>query len=272
MFETTKIGSPFGIRLYLHGTFWLLPLFIFISGLLQGSLAGSMLNVAVVLTIFGCVALHELGHALAARAFGIGTHEIVLYPIGGVAKLKRMPREPIQEIAIALAGPLVNVAIAAGIGLMMAFEYTTRPMNVELGSPSLFVEFLTRVLIGNIGLVIFNLIPAFPMDGGRVARAVASYFTTRVRATRFAVSLGMVFAILFAIVGIVEFNLMLLIIAAFVYLTGRAELAMVEAEDGSEDPRFREPNDRSDPRNGWQHDPRTGVWTYQHPARRGAAW
>src|SRR5207244_12118572 len=113
MFQSVTIGRPFGIRTSIHWSFWLLPAFILISGYASGGLPMAVIDTFVVLAIFGCVALHKLGHALAARQFGVRTRDIMLYPIGGVASLERIPRSPGAEIAIALAGPAVNVAIVA---------------------------------------------------------------------------------------------------------------------------------------------------------------
>src|SRR5262245_18669949 len=116
MFQSMKLGKFFGIDFYIHGTFWLLPLFVLFSGFMAGgSLAAVGTEVAFIFAVFGCVALHEVGHALAARAYGIGTRDITLYPLGGVASLEHMPEKPGREIAIALAGPAVNVVIAAAL-------------------------------------------------------------------------------------------------------------------------------------------------------------
>src|SRR5439155_14860407 len=110
MLQSVTVGRPFGIRTSVHWSFWLLPAFILISGFLNGGLPMAVLDTFVVLAVFACIGLHELGHALAARQFGVRTRDIVLYPIGGVATLERMPRSPGAEIAIALAGPAVNIA------------------------------------------------------------------------------------------------------------------------------------------------------------------
>src|SRR5438128_7805967 len=115
MFGSLKLGKLFGIDLYVHGTFWLLPLFVFFSGVLANDPFGAAFEVVVLLAIFGCIALHEAGHALAARFYGIATRDITLYPMGGIASLERMPTKPWREIVIALAGPAVNLAIVVGI-------------------------------------------------------------------------------------------------------------------------------------------------------------
>src|SRR3954453_13010971 len=116
MFQSLKLGKFFGIDLYVHGTFWLLPFLVLFGGVAGGSgIVGVAEELAFLFALFGCVVLHEIGHALAARAYGIGTRDITLYPIGGVASLERMPEKPMQEVAVALAGPLVNVVIAFGL-------------------------------------------------------------------------------------------------------------------------------------------------------------
>jgi Zn-dependent protease len=276
MFESLKIGRPFGINLYLHGTFWLLPAFVLLSGLMSYGLEMALLDVGVLLTIFGCVALHELGHALAARGFGIGTKDIVLYPLGGVARLDRMPERPWQEIAVALAGPAVNVAIALLLAPLMMLDGYALTL---IGPYETYGEaFWNRVLLGNIVLVLFNLIPAFPMDGGRVLRAALAMFTTRLGATAIAANVGAGFAILFGLLGLVSGNFMLMLLAFFLFVTGRAELAGVRHEEAERRYRDRygddgptvsvfgrpvarpvnEPTAR--PADGWEYDPRRRVW------------
>lgn len=281
MFESLKIGRPFGINLYLHGTFWLLPAFVLLSGAVEHGLEMALLDVGVLLTLFGCVALHELGHALAAKGFGIRTRDIVLYPIGGVARLERMPERPWQEVVVALAGPAVNVAIVALlIPLMMLDGYTLLPTRFY---ESVGEAFWNRVLVGNVFLVLFNMIPAFPMDGGRVLRAVLAMITTRLRATELAANVGAVFAVLMAGFGLGLFGNspmpMMLILAFFLFITGRAELAAVRNEEAGRrynarpaDPDapvvrvFGLPVARpangptARPADGWEYDARRHVW------------
>ncbi|HEY1192314.1 MAG TPA: site-2 protease family protein [Gemmata sp.] len=228
MLSSWKLGKVFGIDLYVHSTFWLLPLFVLFSGLGDG--AGKIaFDVLFVFAVFGCIALHELGHALAAAAYGIGTRDITLYPMGGVASLERMPERPGREVAVALAGPAVNVVIALGllVGLVggeMAFTLPSSSTGDVVGA------FLSQLLIANVFLCGFNLLPAFPMDGGRVLRALLATQMPRVRATEVAVTVGTVMAVLFFAAGIISANLSLLAVAVVVWMLGQAELSNVRAE------------------------------------------
>jgi Zn-dependent protease len=228
MLRTFKLGTAFGIDLYVHWTFWLLPLFFFLQNLSAGT-AFAALMVAVVLTVFGCILLHELGHALAARAFGIGTRDITLMPLGGVARLEGTGSTPFQEIVIALAGPAVNVAIAFGMAAGM-FVVGIHPFAGLLSqTPTAWEFLLSQVLASNIALVVFNLVPAFPLDGGRVFRAFLEMFTDRLTATEWAAGVAKWLALGFVLLGIFG-NPMLLLIAGFIYLAGQAELSMVRQQ------------------------------------------
>ena len=275
MFGSLRIGRPFGIDLSLHGTFWLLPAFVFLSAYLAGGLPAAVLNTGVILAVFGCVALHELGHALAARLYGIRTQDITLYPIGGVARLERMPERPVQEIVVALAGPAVNVVIAVGLLAVLAADGLALGIWPSYQNPA--HTFLARLMTYNVGLVLFNLIPAFPMDGGRVLRAVVSWFTDRVTATRVAVTIGTGFAILFGVYGLLDGQFMLMILAFVLYTMGRQEYEAVRYMDAHRrrqraweeyDIPTARPFDRPDrPQDVWVYDARTGVW-HAAPTRR----
>ena len=211
------IGTIAGIRVDVHITFVLFILWIGATqGLLDGNLARALATVALVLLVFGCVLLHELGHALAARRYGIRTRDITLLPIGGVARLQRMPDEPQQEVVVALAGPLVNVIIAALLGVVLWATQTPYPSGGMLGS----------LLSINIVMVVFNLIPAFPMDGGRVLRAVLALRLPYVKATRIAATIGQAMALLFGVIGFF-YNPMLMFVALFVFLAASEEHALV---------------------------------------------
>lgn len=220
MFRSWKIGRVEGIDLYVHWSFLLVPALILFSNLGRG-VPFAALAVGTALAVFGCVLLHELGHALAGRLFDIGTRDITLYPIGGVARLERMPESPFAELVIALAGPAVNVVIATGlfVGLQLSGARW-------LGSTAFTVMFLVQLLIANVVLVLFNMLPAFPMDGGRVFRALLSLLTDRLRATEIAVGVGNI-VILLAVVGGMYFtgDFMLALIGAAVFMLGQRELA-----------------------------------------------
>lgn len=221
MKNAIKIGSVSDIEIRLHWTFLLLVAGIFAFYLFQGnSVAAALVGVALVLAVFGCVVLHELGHALTARRFDVPTRDITLYPIGGVARLQRIPEEPMREFWIAIAGPAVNVAIA----------FVLLPIIVVTGaslSPEAFYapseHFLATLLWLNVILVGFNLLPAFPMDGGRVLRSLLALRMDYARATQIAANVGQGMAILFGIVGLIGFNPILLFIALFVYIGAQQE-------------------------------------------------
>lgn len=201
-----RLGSLFGIPIFIHWTFLLLVAFFMAGPLLRGgpdAMASSARIGAFVLAIFGCVLLHELGHALAARRFGIGTRDITLLPIGGLARLERMPEKPVQELIVALAGPAVNVVIAAVLVPIVLVTDGADAFTADPEQSTIRVtNFLAALATVNVFLVIFNMIPALPMDGGRVLRSLLAMVMDRRRATAAAASLGQVIAIGFAILGI----------------------------------------------------------------------
>ena len=230
MFQSLRLGKFFGIDLYIHGTFWLLPLIVFVSGMLAGNSPAALGGeIAFIFAIFGCVVLHEIGHALTVRGYGIGTRDITLYPVGGVASLERMPEKPGREIAIALAGPAVNVVIAAGLFAGLMGGVLINPFGLTMGEPGIIEAFAAKLMWANVVLAVFNLLPAFPMDGGRVLRAVLATGMPRVRATAAAVGVGSVVAAGFLIVGLFTGQIGLIAVAIVVYLLGQAELAHVRA-------------------------------------------
>lgn len=228
-----KIGRLFGIEVFLHFTFLLLLLFL---GLVfwqdTASLPAALRGVAFIVALFGCVLLHELGHALMARRYGIETRDITLLPIGGLARLERMPEKPMQEFWVALAGPAVNVVIAAVLyGWLAATGGLVALEGISLtGEAS-----LQRLMMVNVFLVVFNLLPAFPMDGGRVLRSLLALGLGRRRATAIAARVGQGMAIVFGILGFITPNPFLVFIAIFVYLGAQAEASVTELQSALKD-------------------------------------
>ena len=223
-----KLGTFAGIDVFVHATFLLLIGWIAYSHWLQfGTVAKVIEGILFILALFLSVVLHEYGHALTARKYGIKTRDITLYPIGGVARLERMPDKPIEELWVALMGPAVNVVIAA---ILFVYLFLTGGLaqltDLSIASGS----FLMRLMVVNITLVIFNLLPAFPMDGGRVLRALLALRLDYVRATQIAASIGQGMAILFGLVGLLS-NPFLLFIAFFVWIGASQEASMVQMRD-----------------------------------------
>ena len=219
-----KLGRFAGIDVYVHATFLLLIGWVGYSHWLEHQNWGEVLNgVFFILALFLCVVLHEYGHALTARKYGIRTRDITLYPIGGVARLERIPEKPIEELWVALMGPAVNLVIAAGLFAYLFFTRSLVPLtNLTVASG----DFLARLMTVNFSLVLFNLIPAFPMDGGRVLRALLALRMDYVRATQIAANIGQGVAFLFGFIGLFS-NPFLLFIALFVWIGASQEASMV---------------------------------------------
>lgn len=221
-----RIGSIGGTMIRVHVTFFLLLLWIAIAYYLQGGMQSAIQGVAFVLLVFLCVVLHELGHVLAARRYGVRTPDITLLPIGGVARMERIPERPGQELVIALAGPAVNVLIAALLYFVLGALPTLASTKVQIP----VTDMLARLASVNWFLVLFNLIPAFPMDGGRVLRALLAYRMGFGRATQVAASVGQGVAFLLGLLGLFG-NPLLLFIALFVYLGAAAEAHSVQMRE-----------------------------------------
>ena len=226
MFASWKIARLFGIDLFIHWSFWLLPLWVVFTwdGAEMFSLGMHLLLIA---SLFVCVVLHELGHALTARKFDIPTHRIVLTPLGGIAQLERMSQKPWEEFCIAIAGPLVNVAIASLLGIILLAGYFVIADATHTG----MWDFLSVLLGLNLVMVIFNMLPAFPMDGGRVLRSILAGSVGLLPGTRIAVAVGTVVAAFIGIGGMLALgNPFLFVIGLFVILAGYQELRVLETE------------------------------------------
>ena len=218
-----------GINIYIHWTFSLIIIWIIYVNARAGLDAYQIgWSVLFVLSLFVCVTLHEFGHAMAAKRYGIKTKDITLYPIGGVARLEKMPEKPSHELVVALAGPLVNVVI---MFLLLPFMYNFNMESAasERGLIISAANFLPMLGIINIWLAVFNLIPAFPMDGGRVLRALLAMKTSRVKATEIAATIGKILAIGFIITGF-YLNPFLIFIGIFIILGAHAEAEMVKTQ------------------------------------------
>lgn len=237
MWRSWKIGSAFGIPLYIHSTFLLLPLMVMFNAHGGGWPVALFLQV-LTLTVFGCILLHELGHALMARYFGIQTRDITLYPIGGIARLERMTQRPSEELLVALAGPAVNVVIVGLLAPLVVLAVLSGALHGDLLGITttmswwpILARFLFWLTISNFFLVLFNMIPAFPMDGGRVFRALLAMLLGQLRATVIAVRVGIVMAILMGVAAVYYSNPMLLLVCGFVVLAGQQELFMLRHQE-----------------------------------------
>ena len=223
-----RIGRIAGTDVKVHVTFLLLLAWIALSSRADGGTTAAIASVVAMLALFACVLLHEFGHIFAAKRYGIHTPDVLLLPIGGVARLSRIPEEPRQEIVIALAGPAVNLVIVAVlyIGLTAAgyspWEWIRHPFSAIEGPP------LVSLMAVNLLLLVFNLAPAFPMDGGRVLRALIAMRLPYVRATRSAARIGQLLAMVGGLYGLFVSDISLMLVAGFVFLAAGAEAAAVE--------------------------------------------
>lgn len=240
-----RIITLFGIPVHVHWTFALIFVYIYFLGSFSNSAPGLTRSyMLLILMLFICVLMHEYGHALMARRFGVGTHDIILSPIGGIARLNKLPEKPIQEFLVAIAGPAVNLGIVLLLspfyfGAISVIDRSNLINSIFNASGNYFAPDLSLagfLIVGlfwlNIVLAIFNLIPAFPMDGGRVLRALLSLRLSRVKATKFAALIGKIFAIGFAIIGLISqpMNFLYVFIGVFVFVTAANEYKMVKIE------------------------------------------
>lgn len=224
-FPILRLGET---EIRIHLTFFLLLAWIGIAHYQVGGSAAALDGIVFIAAVFGCVVLHELGHTLAARRYGIHTPRITLLPIGGVAQMERMPDNPWEEVVVAIAGPLVNVAIASILILGFGVELNEQALG-SIENPE--SSFWSRLAAVNIVLVVFNLIPAFPMDGGRVLRALLSTRLSRSRATDVAARTGQITALAFGFLGLVSGNALLVFVAIFVYLAAGGEAQAVSLQE-----------------------------------------
>lgn len=264
MTGSIKVFTWFKIPVYIHWTFSLLILFVVWKGFDEGqSIPEIIFSTSIIIILFGCVLLHEFGHSLMARRYNIGTQDIILTPIGGIARLEKMPDNPKQELLVAVAGPMVNVVIAAillgvvtvltlnneigwwyfqnyvewlgnswfAVSAVDTSELADTLQNAQTAVP-FWLTALAMVFFLNIVMVIFNLIPAFPMDGGRVFRALLAMKTNRLLATKIAARTGQGIAVLFVLTGLLyNEHLPLALIGFFVFTTARTEYSMVRLEE-----------------------------------------
>jgi Zn-dependent protease len=224
------IGRVAGTEIKVHLTFLLLLAYLAFRAYQQAGSEGAIAASVMLLALFACVLLHEFGHIFMARRFGVRTPDVILLPIGGVARLERIPTEPRQEFLIAIAGPLVTLAIAIVLFAALALDGTP-PRLGWLGEDESLLDFLYRA---NVLLLGFNLIPAFPMDGGRVLRAALASRLGMVRGTRLAANLGQALAAVGGLYGLMSGQPLLALVAFFVFLGAGAEASAVETRAAGE--------------------------------------
>ena len=228
-FQLARIA---GIDVRVHVTFFLLLAwfgFIYYS---DGGWTAMVSGLFFIVLLFGCVVLHEFGHALAAKAYGIRTPDITLLPIGGVARLERFPDKPWQELVVALAGPAVNVVIVLGLYIVLGSFFNILDLADIAGGRG---NLLVKLLAINVILVVFNLLPAFPMDGGRVLRALLAMRMKHARATRIAAVVGQAMAVGFGLLGVLGGNPFLIFIAVFVFFGAQTEANYAVYKEAAED-------------------------------------
>jgi len=228
-FQLARIA---GIDVRVHATFFLLLAWFGYVYYAEGGYGAMVIGLSFIILLFVCVVLHEFGHALAARAYGINTPDITLLPIGGIARLERMPDKPWQELVVALAGPAVNVVIALGLYLVLGRLFGMGDLEeMAEGRGNL----LAKLLAINVILVVFNMLPAFPMDGGRVLRSLLAMRLKHARATQIAAFVGQGVAVLFVLLALFGHNPFLLFIAVFVFFGARAEASFAAYKENAEE-------------------------------------
>ena len=226
-----KFARVAGIDIYVHATFFILLVWVAVSyWTMSGDIAVAVSGVGFILVLFACVVLHEFGHALTARRFGISTEKITLLPIGGVASMERMPDDPKQEILVALAGPAVNLVIAILLWFWLSLNPSVVPVEQKPAELMFYgASFLQKLMWVNILLGVFNLLPAFPMDGGRVLRAALAMRMGHNQATQVAAKVGQGLALWLGFLGLL-YNPFLVFIALFIWVGAAAEAGMSEVK------------------------------------------
>jgi Zn-dependent protease/CBS domain-containing protein len=234
-----NLGKYFGIKVSVHWSFSLLIAWIVFVTMRQNlEVVQILMHIVFILTLFLCVLLHEFGHSLVAQKYGGEVHSITLLPIGGMANITKMPEKPREEFLVSLAGPAVNIVIAGILGLYLTYIRPVSPEEMEFTYITT-ENFPVMLLAANIFIVAFNLIPAFPMDGGRLFRSALSIWMSRIDATRIAKNIGQVFAIIFIIAGF-YINPFLIIIGFFVLLGARGEYEIMKYQTTLEDHNVKE--------------------------------
>jgi Zn-dependent protease len=227
MDRSFKLLAVRGIDIRIHITFPLIVVWAAFQYGQAGGLQGALFGVVTMLLLFVLVTLHELGHSFAALHYGIPVRQIVLLPIGGLAQLEKMPEKPVQELVVAIAGPAVNVVLALIAGLL-AFSLGVPLVNPFTELTLTFTTLLSYLLLYNVVLLVFNMLPAFPMDGGRVLRALLAMVMDYERATAVAVNIGRIAAVLLAMYAIYIGAFLTLLVSLFILVLGTQELAMVK--------------------------------------------
>src|SRR5438067_10423355 len=231
MLWSINIGTIAGTAVRIHITFLLFLGWIFLASWYSGGPEAAWSGLAFMILLFACVLAHEFGHIFTARAFGVATPDVTLLPIGGVARLERIPETPSEELLVALAGPAVNVVIAFLLVVLFGADLHSRNLAAM---ESVRISIIDRLAAVNLFLALFNMIPAFPMDGGRVLRALLAIRLRHVRATEIAASIGQVVAFGLGFLGLFG-NPLLIFIAIFVYLAASSEAQLVAMRAMSRD-------------------------------------
>ncbi len=220
------IGTYAGIPVFIHWSFGFIFFYIAYQSFEEGlSLISFLFQVALTLTVFLCIVLHEYGHALMARKYGVQTKDIIIFPIGGVARLERIPKKPIQEFLMTLAGPMVNIAIAIILGVLFLILFGVEIFEIGIGGllDNNLRSFIGLLIVINLFLFLFNMIPAFPMDGGRLVRSSLAMKIGHVRATHIATIIGKICAIGFVGIAFWRGDIILAFIGAFVFYAAHNE-------------------------------------------------